>query len=355
MSIQNLTEEGISLFKNKKFDEAITKLNQALDQIKDKDSEIQEQIDIQFWLGRCYSEQAMKANGKDAEQLFGLAIKHHQQQLMLAKQLEGENGIQKQIYVQFSLGCCYLEQAMKANGKDAEQLFGQAVEHYQQQLRLAEQLEELEGENGIQKQIDAQFSLGHCYFEQAMKAKGKDSKKLFKQAVEHFQKQLNLAKKLEDKQNSAQEQINAQFFLGDCYLEQAKRAKGKDSEQLFGQAVEHHQQQLNLAIQLEGENGIQKQINVEVGLGYYYLKQAITVKDKRTSLAQILFKQAERYFLSAANRSSQLIDMPETEKLKNRINELLKESYFLQKNGQIILNRKRRTYGKSSLTTKKTI
>ena len=93
MSIQNLTEEGISLFKNKKFDEAITKLNQALDQIKDKDSQIQEQIDIQFWLGRCYSEQAMKANGKDAEQLFGLAIKHHQQQLMLAKQLEGENGI----------------------------------------------------------------------------------------------------------------------------------------------------------------------------------------------------------------------------------------------------------------------
>ena len=57
MSIQNLTEEGISLFKNKKFDEAITKLNQALDQIKDKDSQIQEQIDIQFWLGRCYSEQ----------------------------------------------------------------------------------------------------------------------------------------------------------------------------------------------------------------------------------------------------------------------------------------------------------
>lgn len=439
MSIQNLTEEGVSLFKNKKFDEAITKLNQALDQIKDKDSQIQEQLDIQFWLGRCYLEQAMKANGKAAEQLFGLAIKHHHQQLRLAKQLEGKNGIQKQIYVQFSLGCCYLEHAMKANGKDAEQLFGQAVEHYQQQLRLAEQLEELEGENGIQKQIDAQFSLGHCYFEQTMKAKEKDSKQLFKQAVEHFQKQLNLAKKLEDKQNStqeqinaqfslgrcyleqakkakekdveqlfgqavdhfqqslefatqltdkqnrfqkqinaqswlgecyleqaikangkgakqlfeqavehfqqqlnlakklenkqnsAQEQINAQFFLGDCYLEQAKRAKGKDSEQLFGQAVEHHQQQLNLVTQLEGENGIQKQINVEIGLGYYYLKQAITAKDKRTSLAQILFKQAERYFLSAANRSSQLIDKPEIEKLKNRINELLQESYFLQK------------------------
>ena len=236
---------------------------------------------------------------------------------------------QEQINAQFSLGRCYLERAKKAKEKDAEQLFGQAVDHFQQSLEFTKQL--TDEQNRFQKQINAQSWLGECYLEQAIKANGKGAKQLFEQAVEHFQQQLNLAKKLEDKQNSAQEQINAQFFLGDCYLEQAKRAKGKDSEQLFGQAVEHHQQQLNLAIQLEGENGIQKQINVEVGLGYYYLKQAITVKDKRTSLAQILFKQAERYFLSAANRSSQLIDMPETEKLKNRINELLKESYFLQK------------------------
>ena len=36
MSIPNLIKEGASLFKNKKFDEAITKLNQALDRIKIK-------------------------------------------------------------------------------------------------------------------------------------------------------------------------------------------------------------------------------------------------------------------------------------------------------------------------------
>ena len=48
MSIQNLIKEGIDLFKNKKFDEAITKLSQALEKIENKDSHIQEQNDIQF-------------------------------------------------------------------------------------------------------------------------------------------------------------------------------------------------------------------------------------------------------------------------------------------------------------------
>ena len=67
MNILNLIKEGVSLFKNKKFDEAITKLNQALDQIKDKNSQIQEQNNIQFWLGHCYFKQAKKAKGRDAE------------------------------------------------------------------------------------------------------------------------------------------------------------------------------------------------------------------------------------------------------------------------------------------------
>ena len=84
-----------------------------------------------------------------------------------------------------------------------------------------------------------------------MKAKGKESKQLFGQAVEHFQQQLRLAEQLEDKQNSLQQQIYAQFGLGRCYLERAKKAQGKESEQLFGNAVEHHQQQLRLAEQLE--------------------------------------------------------------------------------------------------------
>ena len=383
MNVWSLIREGVDLFDNKKFDEAIEKLNQALDEIKDKDSQIQEQNYIQFYLGCCYFEQALKAKGKESEQLFGNAVEHHQQQLRLAEQLEDkQNSLQKQIDAQFGLGRCYFEQALKAKGKESKQLFGNAVEHYQQQLRLAEQL--ADKQNSLQKQIYAQFGLGYCYFEQAKKAKGKESEQLFEQAVEHHQQQLSLAEQLEDKQNSLQEQIKAQSWLGGCYFEQAKKAKGKESEKLLGQAFEHFKQQLKLAEQLEDENGIQKQINAQHWLGrcYFeqakkaegkaseqlfgqavehyqqqlslaeqlkdkqnsvqeqnnaegwlgrcYLEQAIAIKDKKTSQAKKFSKRAEGYFLSAAKRLSQLIDKSEREKLKKRINELLRNSYFLQ-------------------------
>ena len=193
MSVWSLIREGVDLFDNKKFDEAIEKLNQALDEIKDKDSQIKEQNYIQFYLGCCYFEQALKAKGKESEQLFGNAVEHHQQQLRLAEQLaDKQNSLQKQIDAQFGLGRCYFEQALKAKGKESKQLFGNAVEHYQQQLRLAEQLEDKQ--NSLQEQIDAQFGLSRCYLEQAMKAKGKESEQLFEQAVEHFQQSLEFAK-----------------------------------------------------------------------------------------------------------------------------------------------------------------
>ena len=383
MSVWSLIREGVDLFDNKKFDEAIEKLNQALDEIKDKDSQIKEQNYIQFYLGCCYFEQALKAKGKESEQLFGNAVEHHQQQLRLAEQLaDKQNSLQKQIDAQFGLGRCYFEQALKAKGKESKQLFGNAVEHYQQQLRLAEQLEDKQ--NSLQEQNNAQFGLGNCYLEQAKKVKGKESEQLFGNAVEHHQQQLRLAEQLEDKQNSLQEQIYAQSWLGRCYLEQAMKAKGKESEKLLGQAFEHFKQQLKLAEQLEDENGIQKQINAQHWLGccYFeqakkaegkaseqlfgqavehyqqqlslaeqlkdkqnsvqeqnnaegwlgrcYLEQAIAIKDKKTSQAKKFSKRAEGYFLSAAKRLSQLIDKSEREKLKKRINELLRNSYFLQ-------------------------
>ena len=70
MNVQNLIDEGVELFDNKKFDEAIEKLNQASDRIKTKNTQIQQQNDIQFWLGRCYLEQAIKAKGEAADKLF---------------------------------------------------------------------------------------------------------------------------------------------------------------------------------------------------------------------------------------------------------------------------------------------
>ena len=231
MNVRSLIDEGVALFNNKKFDEAIEKLNQALDEIEDKNSQIaeqledkqnslQQQINAQSWLGGCYLEQAMKAKGKESKQLFGQAVEHFQRQLSLAAQLaDKQNSLQQQIYAQFGLGRCYLEQAKKAQGKESEQLFGNAVEHHQQQLRFAEQL--ADKQNSLQEQINAQFGLGRCYFEQAKKAKSKESEQLFEQAVEHFQQSLEFAKQLADKQNSLQKQNNAQSWLGRCYFKQA--------------------------------------------------------------------------------------------------------------------------------------
>ena len=341
MNVWSLINEGVALFNNKKFDEAIEKLKQALGKIEDKNSQIQEQNNIHFWLGRCYFEQAMKAKGKESEQLFGRAVEHHQQRLRLAEQLEDkQNGLQKQINAQSWLGGCYFEQAKKAKDKESEQLFGQAVEYFQQYLKLAKQL--TNKQNSLQKQKNAQSWLGCCYLEQAMKAKDKESEQLFEQAVEYFQQYLKLAKQLTNKQNSLQEQNNAQFWLGRCYLEQAMKAKGKESEQLFEQALKHYQQRLSLAEQLTDEqNSLQEQLYAQSWLGRCYLEQAIAIKDKKTSQAKILFKQAEGYFSSVDKRLSQLIDKSEREKLKKRINELLRESYFLQEEWQSYFDQKK--------------
>ena len=286
MSIINLIEEGIELFKNNKFDEAITKLNQALDQIKDKDSQIQEQNDIQFWLGHCYFEQAKKAKGRNAEQLFGLAIKHLQQQLRLAKQLEGENGIQEQINAQHWLGQCYFEQAMKAEEEAFTRLFEQAIEHYQQQLRLAKRLEDKQ--NSTQKQINAQSWLGGCYLEQAIKAKGEASTRLFEQAIEHCKQQLKLAKQLEDKQNSIQQQIYAQFRLGHCYL-----------------------------------------------------KQAVKIKDENSSKVKESIDEADKYFSFSLNNLSQLKDESERDRVNRIISQHLREVCFLREKWQNYFEQKK--------------
>ena len=223
MNVRSLIDEGVALFNNKKFEEAIEKLNQALDGIEDKNSQIQEQNDIQFWLGRCSFEQAMKAKGKESEQLFGQAVEHFQHQLSLAEQLaDKQNSLQQQTYAQFSLGRCSFEQAMKAKGKESEQLFGQAVEHFQHQLSLAEQL--ADKQNSLQQQTYAQFSLGRCYFDQAVKIKDEDSskvKELTKKADKYFLFSLNNLPQLKDTLESNRgHRIILQYLREICFLQE---------------------------------------------------------------------------------------------------------------------------------------
>ena len=305
MSVWSLINESVDLFENKKFGETIEKLNQALGEIEDKDSQIEEQNEIQAGLGRCYLEQAIKAEGKEAAKLFEQAVEHQQRRLELAERLEDkQKSLQQQNNVQHWLGHCYLEQAKKAKGKDSEQLFGQAVEHFQRSLEFAEQL--TDEQNSIQEQINAQFWLSRCYLEQAMKAKGKESEQLFEHAVKHFQQSLEFAKQLADKQNSLQEQINAQFWLGVCYFKQALTAKGKESEQLFGNAVEHFQQSLEFAKQLANkQNSLQEQIYAQHSLGRCYLEQAKKVKGKES---EQLFEQAVEHHQQQLSLAEQLED-----------------------------------------------
>ena len=320
MSVNDLIKEGVSLFKSNNFDQAIAKFNQALDEIEDKNSQLEEQNNIQYWLGRCYFEQALKVRDiTEAKGLFAQAIEHHQEQLKLAKQLTDEQtGIQKQINAQSWLGHCYVELAMKVTDiREAKDLFAQAVKRYQEELKLAEQL--TDEQTRIQQQIYAQHWLGRCYFEQAMKAKDiAKAKDLFAKAVKYHQEELNLAEQLTDEQTRIQKQIYAQSWLGRCYLEQAMKVKDiAEAKDLFAQAVEHNQERLKLAEQLTDEQTrIQEQIYAQFGLGRCYLEQAMKVKD--IAEAKDLFAQAIEYHQEWLKLAEQLTD--EQTRIQKQIN-----------------------------------
>lgn len=111
----------------------------------------------------------------------------------------------------------------------------------------------------IQNQVDALFWLGQCYLKQAIKTSDtKQAELLFAKAAEHYRQLLSLLKQL--RQNTTQGQMHTQFWLGHCYFEQAlKTSDPEQAELLFAKAAEHHRQQLSLAKQLEGQDAIREQ------------------------------------------------------------------------------------------------
>ena len=343
MSVNDLIEEGIRLFESNKIDEAIVKFNQAWSEIKDKNSQIEEQNDIQWWLGRCCLEQAMKAkNTADAMRLFTQAIERHQEQLKLAKHLtEEQTRIQEQINAHSWLGRCYFEQALKVGDiTEAKVLFAQAIEHHQEQLKLAKQL--TDKQTRIQEQIDAQFWLGRCYFEQAIKAKDiTEAKDLFAQTIEYHQERLKLAEHLTDKQTRIQEQIDAHSGLGRCYFEQALKVGDiTEAKDLFAQAIESHQEQLKLAKQLsDKQTRIQEQIDAQFWLGRCYFEQAIKAKD--ITEAKGLFAQAVEHHQEQLKLVEQLTDEQERYRIEKIICNHLRNIYFLRSKWNLYFNKKK--------------
>lgn len=159
----------------------------------------------------------------------------------------------------------------------------------------------------IPEQIKIRYWLGEYYLTQAINAKDTDKADgLFGQAVWHFQELLQLTKQLEDEQNKIQEQIIAQFRLSFCYLKHAQKTKDTDkADKLFGQAVEYSRKRLELTKQLkDGQDKIHKQIVAQFRLGRCYLEQI--KRSKSTSEAEIFVKQANENFLAAYEQLSQL-------------------------------------------------
>ena len=320
MDVTDLMDESKKLLNEKKYAEALEKLHQALDGITDKSTRISEQSWIQSGLGRCYFEQAMKAKNTDkVGKLFGKAVEHFQEGLRLAK-ADGQDNI-LQISAQSWLGSCYFEQAMKAKDIDkADKLFEEAVKYYNAWLKFAEK------QNSIRQQINVQSRLGRCYFEQAMKAKDTDeADKLFGEAVKHYNAWLKLA----EKQNSILEQVKAQSWIGGCHFEQAIRTKDTDKAgKLFKQAAALFKRQLRLAGQLEDKQiCIHQQIVVQLVLGRFYVERVKRIKN--TDKAEELFKkQADKYLLAVYGQLSQL-EETEKEEIEKRIRQGLRDIDYL--------------------------
>lgn len=298
----DLIKQGHELFNSKQYTEAIQKLNEALDTTNDP----QQQVDVQFLLGRCYLEQACQI---DDVILFDKACEHFEKRLEFAEKLNGDQSIEEQVYALSWLGYCYFEQACKTNDTA---LFDKAREHLQKQLVRAEKLN---GEKGIEQQGYAQLGLGRCYFEQAHQT---NNATLFNKAHKHFQERVELAKKLHGK-TSIEQQIYAQHWLGCCYFECALQA---NNTALFDNARTHFEAQSTQAKELEHSNSntsIEGQVTAQVWLGQCYLKQARQTKE---DIEQNL-SEAKKYF----DEASQLVEKIKDESLKKQIIEELARDF----------------------------
>ena len=259
----------------------------------------------------------------------------------LAGIIDKDIQIREQILAQLLLGCCYLEQAKKTKDTDeAEKLLEDSNEHYQNMLRLTDKL--IDEQECIEVQINAKFWLVNCYFEHAKRTKdtGKTNN-LFGRAVKYNEEIWTLAEQLEDTQIRIEEQTNVLFRFGIWHLGQAIRAKDtKNAGKSFKEAAAFFRQQLWLARQLENEQiRIQQQIFARFGLGRFYIERVKRIKN--TDKAEALFKkQAGKYLLAAYAQLSQLSDEAK-KRIEKRIHQSLRDVAYLNENWHSYFEKKK--------------
>ena len=173
--------------------------------------------------------------------------------------------------------------------KEGIELF-QAEQYLEAIDKLTEALKEITDITEISDQLTVHNILGTCYFRQAKQSQNTG---LLEKAREHFEKHLQLAQQL-DGENGIQQQVNAQYWLGQCYIKQAEQSQDTG---LLETAREHFEENLKLAQQLDGENGIKEQFYAQHWLGLCYLEQAkqIKRKDESSNINEQLEK-SEKYF-----------------------------------------------------------
>ena len=172
---------------DRKYAEAIKILHQDWDEITNQNTQITEQIEIQYWLSYCYFEQFMKIKDTDkANKLFEKAVEHFRELLKLTKQLtDKQDRIQQQIYAQSGLGGCYIEQIKRSKSTSEAEIFvKQASENflaaYEQLSQLSDEEEKKKWEKIIRlglRNIDYLYKDWHSYFE---KKKQEIQESLFK-------------------------------------------------------------------------------------------------------------------------------------------------------------------------------
>lgn len=330
MSVQKFIDESRSFFKGEQFDKAEQRLKQAWQEIIGEATQvqIQEQNDVRYWLGCCSFEKAQRTEKNEKViQLLKEAIKYFQQQLSLAKKLcDTQTNIKEQNYAYNWLGLCYLGRAIREKIVDTtDTLLHQAIRNFHHQLDLLNKLEKKE--NCVKEKNNAQIFLGHCYSEQAKRTLISDRRiRLIKKSLLCYFLAKQAATTL---QPHILEQAKAHSWIGGAYLEWALHAKNVESaEGLLSKAIEHHKQELQL---LDRQNGIIGQIYAQYHIGCCYFEQARRAKDD--TQADDLFQKSAKFFENVRDQIENvrdqipaLIDWPKKNFLESSLKHYLK--YF---------------------------
>lgn len=134
------------------------------------------------------------------------------------------------------------------------------------------------------------------------------------------------------------EQAQAHSWIGGAYLEWALHTKNVESaEGLLNKAIDHHKQELQLSGELDNQdnqidkqNGIIGQIYAQYHIGCCYFEQARRAKDN--TQADDLFQKSARSFKNVRKQIPALIDWPKTDLLENSLKHYLKYFAYREQN-----------------------